>query len=88
MAGILEFEASVKRFFDLEGVTSLSILEGDDNQEPYFSWRPCECCGSRLGGDRYDTNGYNPETKEIYEYTVCNDCILYIYNGDLPDTWE
>lgn len=22
--------------------------------EPWFSWRPCLCCGSSLGGDRYD----------------------------------
>ena len=19
-----------------------------------FSWRPCQCCGSKLGGDRFD----------------------------------
>jgi len=22
--------------------------------ESYFSWRACDCCGSRLGGDRLD----------------------------------
>jgi hypothetical protein len=26
---------------------------GDETSEAYFSWRACDCCGSRLGGDRY-----------------------------------
>lgn len=32
------------------------VLTDEDNEpsEPYFSWRPCEGCGSRLGGDRFD----------------------------------
>lgn len=30
--------------------------EADDNPDDDclgFSWQPCECCGSRLGGDRH-----------------------------------
>lgn len=26
---------------------------GDENSEEYFSWRACDVCGSRLGGNRY-----------------------------------
>jgi hypothetical protein len=25
-----------------------------DNKEPLFSWSPCDCCGSDLGGDRFE----------------------------------
>lgn len=28
-------------------------LGGDETTEEHFSWRACECCGSRLGGSRY-----------------------------------
>jgi hypothetical protein len=28
-------------------------VAGDENSEEYFSWSPCEVCGSRLGGNRY-----------------------------------
>jgi hypothetical protein len=26
---------------------------GDETTEEHFSWRACDCCGSRLGGNRY-----------------------------------
>jgi len=57
----------------------------DNEDESYFSWKPCECCGSHLGGDRVDCNGYNPETQEIYEYSVCIDCEYYAEYGQLDD---
>jgi hypothetical protein len=28
-------------------------IGGDGETESYFSWRACDCCGSRLGGSRY-----------------------------------
>lgn len=27
------------------------VVAGDETDE--FSWRPCECCGSKLGGSRH-----------------------------------
>ncbi len=29
------------------------VVAGDENSENEFSWRPCDVCGSTLGGDRY-----------------------------------
>jgi hypothetical protein len=29
------------------------IVSGDSDADDEFSWRPCECCGSRLGGSRH-----------------------------------
>jgi len=78
-----EYVKRVNNFFEQEGITNLSVT--DDNPEPYFSWRSCDCCNRSLGGDRYDCSGYNPETKEIYGYEVCIDCVYYAAYGCLDD---
>ena len=81
-----QYEEMVGNFFELEGITNLSqIADIDGYCEPYFSSVPCECCNSSLGGDRYDCNGYNPNTKEIQDYTVCIDCVYYAEYGQLDD---
>lgn len=65
-----------------EGITNLSST----SEEPFFSWHACECCGSSLGGNRENCNGYNPTTKEIKEYEyICDDCIYYAEYGRLDD---
>lgn len=53
--------------------------------EPFFSWSPCDCCQSPLGGNREHATGYNPTTKEIQEYTICEDCAYYAEYGRLDD---
>lgn len=53
--------------------------------EPYFSWRSCDCCGGMLGGNREHATGWNPTTKEIQEYEVCQNCIYYAEYGQLDD---
>jgi hypothetical protein len=37
-------------------------VAGDENSEEYFSWRPCEVCGSKLGGNRYPCAAWKCET--------------------------
>lgn len=54
--------------------------------EPSFSWGRCEGCGSGLGGDRHaghalDANG------DLLHLELCTDCVLFLANGDLPETW-
>lgn len=79
------YELAVARFFDREGIANLSTVDG--NTEPDFSWGHCECCGSHLGGDRYDCSGFNPTTKEVQgTYSVCPDCVYYAEYGQLDDT--
>jgi hypothetical protein len=53
--------------------------------EPYFSWRPCECCGSTLGGNREVASAYHPESGNCFEYEICQDCIYYASYGRLDD---
>ena len=78
-----DFEDRVERFFGVEGITNLSSI--DPESEAYFSTRPCNCCQRHQQGNREDANGYNPTTKEIYEYSVCIDCLYYVEYGRLDD---
>ena|SRR6185503_13253987 len=88
-----EYEQAVAEFFKREGLNCLTDTppNGQDNpneycNEPYFSWQPCDVCGSTLGGDRVDMSGYNPTTNEIQEgYSVCVDCQYYVEYGQLDD---
>lgn len=86
-----EYTAYVDEFWDFmgrEGLANLSTLPtaDGDSSEPYFSWRPCECCGRPEGGDRYDCNGYIPVMGEIGgPYSVCTDCVYFAEYGQLDD---
>ena len=53
--------------------------------EPFFSWRPCDCCGTSLGGNREHATGWNPTKKQVQEYTICEDCVYYAEYGRLDD---
>lgn len=58
--------------------------------EPSFSWKPCECCGSALGGDRYIATGILNDDpilgkNVMFEYSICVDCMYYIEYGRLDD---
>lgn len=53
--------------------------------EPSFSWRSCECCGSIFSGDRYHATGYSPKADGIIEYEICEDCLYYAEYGRLDD---
>ena len=82
----MEYQKAVNDFFKREGIMNLSpVCNEDETNEPFFSWTPCECCGRPLGGDRETCSGYNPKTKEVYEYDVCLDCVYYAEYGELDD---
>lgn len=61
----------------LEGIYNLSPTAN----EPYFSWHACGCCGSILGGDRYEFIGKLGKThdSEIIELSCCVDCYGYLF---------
>ena len=77
-----EYQKAVADFFESEGITNLSCHE---ECEPYFSWHACECCGGTLGGNRHDVSAYHPESKQVLEYSVCEDCVYYAAYGQLDD---
>lgn len=78
----LDYQERVADFFERQRVENLSA---DSDSEPYFSWRPCDCCNRPLGGDRYPATGYNREAGEVYEFEVCPDCVYYAEYGQLDD---
>lgn len=65
-----------------------------DDSESYFSWSPCDTCGSTLGGDRTPCVLTNAGTvrgedgivrrHETIEVESCVDCVMFAANGDLP----
>ena len=61
--------------------------DGTVDDEGGFSWRPCECCGSSFGGDRYAAHAWT-EGEELVHLDVCVDCLCYLANGDIPQTWQ
>ncbi len=64
------------------------------HDEGYFSWSPCDTCGSTLGGTRYDCVLTNPGVDKHgrkharHEVSSCTDCLVFAANGDLPTTWR
>lgn len=42
--------------------------------EGSFSWRPCECCGCKLGGDRHDAVVLGDEESAEPESIECPAC--------------
>jgi len=53
--------------------------------EPHFSWSACECCGSRLGGDREPAHARDKNNTLIH-FSVCVDCLYYLNYGRLDDS--
>lgn len=81
-----DYEAAVAHFFESEGINCLTLSFNDDEPcEPYFSWQSCDCCGTTLGGDRYEASAYHTATKQILEYEICPDCLYYAEYGQLDD---
>ena len=60
--------------------------EGVIREDPWFSWRPCECCGSYLGGNREHLNAMHKPTGKAVQYVICIDCVYYLEYGKLDDT--
>lgn len=76
----------------LEGLDFVSpgIIEDckecPDIDESHFSWSPCDCCGSSLGGDRHAAHGRD-KNGELVHLDICVDCLMFIANGDEPEQW-
>ena len=67
-----------------EGV--LTIEDEDEcSDELGFSAMACECCGSPLAGDRFAVTLHHSDPDLSMPYRVCQDCLMYIANGDIPD---
>lgn len=70
----------VMQFMKDENINNLSPKESD--QEPYFSWKGCDCCNNKKGATVENCTGFNPDTKEIQEYKICGDCLYIATYGE------
>jgi hypothetical protein len=68
---------------------------GKVNEEGFFSYRSCGICKLALPGYRYLWHAIRDEGREIRKNdpilhfeNACEDCWLYISNGDEPDEPE
>jgi hypothetical protein len=76
----------------LEGVGDMDCEEYEAACEPGFSWRPCGCCGSGLGGERYSAHYIEPNPHGcssglgvLRHFEICADCVYYLVYGRLDD---
>jgi hypothetical protein len=80
-----EYQKSVAKFIARENLSFLSTgtdTKPEDeggNPDPWFSWRPCECCGSPLGGNREYLFAWSGKTRVQFE--ICEDCVYYLEYG-------
>jgi hypothetical protein len=54
--------------------------------EASFSHAPCDACGTGMAGSRYPGHGLLND--EVVHLSLCTDCVMFIANGVLPETWE
>lgn len=85
-----QYQSSVDSFLSAEGIESSFTCDSHDDESrddhvDEFSWHPCDCCRSPLGGERHRVTAYHPATKEILTYQVCPDCVYYVEYGQLDD---
>ena len=62
----------------------------EDRDDLGFSWNDCDLCGG-LAGDRHAVTALPDNPAENHDYvalSVCNSCLMYIANGDVPDWLE
>jgi hypothetical protein len=80
----LLWEKRVFEFLEEENTNCLAAAGLDADLG--FSWHPCECCGSPLGGDRFEMLGFNPDThEETGPYEVCFSCYIWAAYGEIGD---
>ncbi len=85
-----QYESDVATFIAREQLSYLSTgtdwipKDQGGNVDPWFSWTPCECCGSTLGGNREYLFTRN-ENDTIVHFEICEDCVYYLNYGRLDD---
>lgn len=81
------YEQAVAQFLHGYNIKPGCYGPAEPEADPFFSWRPCGCCGSGLGGNRetyrFAINGSHDATISA---AICVDCIYYLTYGRLDDT--
>lgn len=75
---------AVESFLEWNNVKPGCHSPTQDQSEGFFSWQPCECCGSTLGGNR-ETYSFAQTWGGIFEADICQDCVYFLAYGKLDD---
>lgn len=79
------YTASVASFLERNNVREGCLGPVNaENSEPFFSWQPCECCGSHLGGNREEYE-FVTQDGNTFKANICTDCIYFLAYGVLDD---
>ena len=62
--------------------------EGKIFDEGGFSRNGCGICGTSLGITVYSWHWIDEDGNIQHESDCCEDCLMYINNGDVPEQWE
>ena len=83
--GAKEFLEAVE--FELERTEGHWVLgPGEPNE---FSAATCDLCGTYLAGSRHPAAIIQPGTDaQPIECEVCEDCVMFLANGDIPENWR
>jgi hypothetical protein len=83
------YQARVEAFLDRAGIYSFTTVcdetSGERVDHDEFSHRPCDCCGTTLGGARTLCDAMHERTREVVEVSACDDCIYFVAYGQLDD---
>jgi len=63
---------------------------GEEDEQTEFSWQSCDLCGA-LAGSRHHATAFHtdfPENQDYIALEVCDDCVCWIANGDVPNECE
>jgi hypothetical protein len=82
VADYAQYEKAVAKFF-ADNKISGAYGRIDCDAEPYFSWRACDCCNRRLGGNR-EVYSF-PTIDDRIQAEICCDCVYYLEYGQLDD---
>lgn len=77
------YQTAVAQFLTRNQVMPGCHSQAEPDSEPFFSWRACECCGSRLGGNR-ETYSFASNQGE-FTADICTDCVYFLAYGQLDD---
>ena len=71
----------------IEDTGAIEAMQEQIIDEGSFSSSPCDCCGSRLGGERHAAHGWDNQEiarANLIHLNICTDCVLYTEYGDDP----
>jgi hypothetical protein len=79
-----DYRADVAQFLARNNVKPGCFAPKHQEPEPSFSWQPCGCCGSPLGGNREDY-AFACKDGTIFEASICSDCVYSLTYDRLDD---